>query len=102
METYKNIFESICENKCDAQIMQVKSHLLIILMSKLNGLATKRKDMAKILGCSNGEMSRIANGYLSSISIEKLIKHLSIVGISLKSYVDVESSTFELKINDRN
>lgn len=79
MKNITNLFEVVCDNKVDASIMQIKSNLLVLLMSQLNKKASKRKDMAKILGCSEGEMSRIANGYLSSISIEKIIKHLASV-----------------------
>ncbi len=75
----KNPFLMICEKKVDAEIMHIKSVMIILLMKRLNTMASKRKDMAKILGCSEGEMSRIANGYLSSISLEKIIKHLATI-----------------------
>lgn len=99
MKKFTNLFEVVCDSRSEAEIMQLKNHLLIILMEALKKQATKRKDMAIILGVSNGEMSRIANGYLSSISIEKLLKHLSTVGFSTRPKLNVENVSVEIIIN---
>lgn len=100
MKSLSNPFELICKSKADAEIMQLKSHLLILLMESLRCSHDKRKDMAARLGCSEGEMSRIANGYLSSISIEKLLKHLSTVGIIFSSSLNADELSCTLIVGD--
>lgn len=82
-------FSLIFEHAVDADIAKIKSNMIILLVSELKTVAGTRKAMAEILGCSAGEMSRIANGQLTSISMEKLIKHLSTMNVRFKSEMDV-------------
>lgn len=82
-------FSLIFEHAVDADIAKIKSNMIILLVSELKTAAGTRKAMAEILGCSAGEMSRIANGQLTSISMEKLIKHLSTMNVRFKSEMDV-------------
>lgn len=82
-------FSLIFEHAVDADIAKIKSNMIILLMSELKTVSRTRKGMAEVLGCSAGEMSRIANAQMTSISIEKLIKHLATLNVRFKSELDV-------------
>lgn len=97
----KNPFLMICDKKVDAEIMHIKSVLIILLMKKLNTMSSKRKDMASILGCSESEMSKLANGYLSCVTIEKIIKHLSTIGFSVDCNFSSDADSAGFIVNEK-
>lgn len=92
-----NPFSMLFDNKADAEIARIKAHLVIMLMSELRTVAGTRSGMAEVLGCSLSEISRISKGNVTGVSIEKLLKHLSTMNVSLKSSLDVDVELQKVK-----
>lgn len=90
MKNYTNSFELIYGASVEADIMQMKSRLLIMLTSLINEKNISRKETAEFLGVSTSEVSNIMNGKLGAMSFEKLLKHLYKLGVALQSELNVE------------
>ena len=92
----QNIFELVMDPGVDADIASMKSKMLILLNTKLNeSLGVKkgkasRKDIAEKLSISITEASRIATGKMDSLSVERLMRYLFVVGVKLNTDLVVD------------
>ncbi len=89
MNKYTDPFELIYGAGAEAEIIRMKSNLLIMLTEKLRKQCKTRKEMSELLNVSTSEISKMMNGKLSSISFEKLLKHLHRVGVKMNAGLDV-------------
>lgn len=78
-----NVFELIYDNPTDVKIAKMKSDFIILLTSNLREKFKTRKEMSQFLGVSASEVSKIMNGQLSSLSFEKIFKHIIKLGLNV-------------------
>lgn len=84
-----NHFELMYGDTKDAQIAKMKAQIIILLTQRLREKFKTRKEMVEFLEVSPSEVSKIMNGQLSSISFEKLFKHLMKMGLSVEANLTI-------------
>jgi len=100
MNTVKNPFEVIYGKGPDAEVAAIKSKLVILLTDRLRRSGLTQKEWSSKLGCSESEISRVKNGQISGVSIEKILKHLFSLGFSLNAILEVcDSTPVSMRIN---
>lgn len=101
MKRYTNSFELIYGAGAEAQIMQMKSRVIIMLTSLINEKNATRKEIAEFLGVSTSEVSNIMTGKLGAMSFEKLFKHLYKFNVLMESDLNVgeEGKVISCSIN---
>jgi predicted XRE-type DNA-binding protein len=63
--------------------MQFKAKLAILIMLTIKKRGLTQKQAAKIMGLDQPKVSAIINGRLKSISIERLIRYLSLLDVDV-------------------
>ncbi len=84
--------------------MQMKSNVLIMLVSFINQSNKSRKETAEFLGVSTSEVSNIMTGKLGSMSFEKLFKHLHRFNVVMQSEINTcegKVTSFSINLENR-
>lgn len=84
-----SVFELIYDNPTDVKLAKMKSDFIILLTAHLRDKFKTRKEMSEFLGVSASEVSKIVNGQLSSISFEKLFKHMLKLGLNVETQLTI-------------
>ncbi len=91
-----NIYEVIYGPGFEADIAQVKSIMVVLLVKTLRERYVGREQMAAALQCSKTQISNIMTGKLGSLSFERLARYLSLLGLKPKAVLDDASLTISL------
>lgn len=90
-----NVYEVIYGSGFEADITQVKSNLVILLVARLREKCSTRKEMCELLNCSPAQVSNIMTGKLGSLSFERLAKFLYALDIKVSAQLQTKDDKVE-------
>lgn len=95
-----NSFEFIYGPGFEADMVSLKSKMVILLVSRLREKCKTRKEMCELLNCSPAQISNIMTGKLGSLSFERIAKFLYAFDVKVSAQLQVvEAEVKAVSIN---
>ncbi len=88
--TYKNVWDALCDNPEEAQNMRMRSQLIIEITDELSRIEATQKEKAKMLGISQPRLNDLLQGHIHKFSLDMLVKLSSRLGKHIElSFTDM-------------
>lgn len=81
---YQNIFEAITDKPGEAADLEFRADMMLLLRSYFESKEWSQAQIAETLGVAQPRVSELMHGKINTLSSDKLICYLSMIGFKIK------------------
>lgn len=97
VETFKNVWDALIKDPAERELCKLKSELMILVEQYINNNNITQDQAAELMGVTQSNISNIVRGKMNQITIDKLVKMLTRVDISIEIEIGEKKSKFVLE-----